>query len=249
VVQDTGRNVAYVIEKQYPVMSADPRLVTGATVVPEMTYDFAMEAFGNVHGADGGAIHPEALAMLAHTDIDTFVLNPETAAPENITHIHRFDPEPDGIEMAAVRPIPTALQVRSTKMFNRPGFLQTMSQWFADRGISVDQIFSSEVTISFTFTNGGVGDPVIAQFRQFLEEQYADDELELNVLRDRAALYCMGNNIAGVAPLAQMMKSLEIGGVKNIDFLTRGARESIIAIVDRKHAAAALASLHSECIH
>lgn len=247
-VQETGRSVAFVIEKQFPVMSADPRLVPEASVVPEMTPGFAMEAFGNVHGADGGAIHPEALAMLSHTGIDTYVLDPTRAEPGRITRIHRFDPQPGGIDMVAVKPVPTVVQVRSTKMFNRPGFLESMSEWFAGRGISVDQIFSSEVTISFTFANGGVGEEDIAAFQQFLAERYADDELSLHVRRDRAAIYCMGNNIAGVGPLSRMMQSLEQAGVTEIDFLTRGARESIIAIIDREQAAAALTAVHAGCV-
>jgi aspartokinase len=245
-VSESGHRVAYLIEKQEPIRSADPRAVSGTRVVERMTPELALEAFGSVHGADGGAIHPEALAMLAHSGIDTFVLNPSDES-RGITRIAPFDPPPTGAEIVAARPMPVSLQIRSTKMYGRPGFLETLTKWFSDRGISIDQVATTEVTVSFTFTNGGVGAERIGEFEAFLRQSIADDDLRLEAQRDRALLFCLGNNMDGLAPLARAVSALE-GARIPVHSLQRSTREVITLIVDGDRARDGLRALHEGCV-
>ncbi len=248
VAKQAGNNVAYLIEKRSPVLSADPALkLEGTRVVEHMTPHLALEVFGNVHGADGGAIHPDALQMLADAEVDTFVLNPADSHSGSITHIHPFDPSPGGIEMVAMRPMPLALRIRTTKMFGKPGFLKRVTDWFSARNISIDQVLTSEVTASFTFANGGVDDNVLQSFRSFLEDLYGKD-LGLDVIRDRALLFGLGNNISGIAPVTTLLHGLEQAGISHADFLMQSTREVITAVIPREMAAAALARIHESCI-
>jgi len=247
--QDAGERTAYIIEKQYPIKSADPRIVgERARTVEEMTYDLAMEAFGNVHGADGGVVHPQALAMLAHAGIDTFVLNPERATEGNITHIRREPPERRGIEIVASRRMPVAVRVQSTKMFGRPGFLERMSDWFAAHGISIDQVFTTEVTITFTFTNGGLRPGQIEEFQNAMQQEFADEDLALDVIRNKALVFCLGNDLRGLQPIADAVRALAEAGIEDIDSLVRSTRQVIAFTIDESQAEAALTALHRTCI-
>ncbi len=248
--QDAGERTAYIVEKQEPIKSADPRIIgERARTVEEMTYDLAMEAFGNVHGADGGVVHPQALAMLAHADIDTFVLNPARATEGNITRIHRFAPQPrGGIEIVASRRMPVAVRVQSTKMFGRPGFLERMSDWFAEHGISIDQVFTTEVTITFTFTNGGLRPGQIEEFQNAMQQEFADEELALDVIRNKALVFCLGNDLRGLQPIADAVRGIAEAGIEDVDSLVRSTRQVIAFTIDESQAEAALTALHRTCI-
>ncbi|MDD5026032.1 MAG: hypothetical protein PHH13_01505 [Candidatus Peribacteraceae bacterium] len=250
--KDAGEWVAYLVEKQYPIMSADPKHVgrDRATVIHDMTFALAMEAFGNTRGADGGAIHPQALSMLAEDDIDTLVFNPaEDPALNRITHIRRFDPQSNGIEIVAARKMPVALEMRSTKMFGQAGFLSTVTAWFAERGISIDQVTTSEVTVSFTFTNGDLKPQETEEFQTFLQEHFGPDRtLALSIIRDKTLLYCLGNNMKQSGPALSAVLALH-----NVDadirLISQGFNELVMTFaVDSDKALPALKRLHEVCI-
>ncbi len=245
--REIEERMAYLIEKRSPIRSADPHVIPSARVVGEMTYDLAMEAFGNIHGADGKAIHPEALAMLAHAGIETLVLNPSNVEA-GVTRIHAYEPEPRGIEIVASRPMPVALQVQSTKMFGSTEFAEQMSAWFSSRGISIDQIFATEVTITFTFTNDSMREIRAEEFQRYLATRFADHDLKLSVIKDRSLLFCLGNDLSGLASFEQIVRGLREAGVPDVDAITRSTRQVISFMVDHPIADAALKSLHHVCI-
>jgi aspartokinase len=236
VANDLGQQVAYIIEKEFPIMSDDPRKNDRARVIQEMTYALAMELFGNIRGADGGAIHPAALNMLAEDDIDTVVLNPrEELTANSSTYIHHYSPEPNGIEVIASRSVPVAIQVSSTKMFGKPGFFSAVSTWFTERSISIDQVSTSERTTSFTFNNGGFTDAVIHEFNEFLQSTFGpDEELGLEMLKDQSLVFCLGNNMQKTGPAARAALAIHLAGA-DIHFQTQGLNEQVMTyMVDSK---------------
>jgi len=246
VAKDLGHRVAYLIEKEWPIMSDDPRKNERARVIQEMTFTLAMELFGNTHGADGGAIHPDALNMLAEDDIDTVVLNPKyELRDDNSTYIHHYKPEPNGIEIIASREVPLAIQVSSTKMFGKPGFVGAVGTWFAEKDISIDQISTSERTTSFTFNNGAFDEPTLREFETFLQETFGpDDELALGVLRNQSLIFCLGNNMAKTGPAAQATMAIHLAGA-DIRFMTQGLNEQVMTfMIDERHTAKVREKLH-----
>lgn len=245
--QETGRRVAYLIEKTTPIMSADPKKIPQARVVPEMTYELAMEAFGDQRGADGGAVHPEALRMLAERDIPALVFNPRDE--RRMTHIHAYEPPPNGAEIVASRKMPIALEVQSIRMLGHAGFVHAVTQWFAERNIPIDQISTSEVTVSFTFSNGDLQEEKVKEFRAFLEERFGPSpDLKLTATRGKSLLFCMGNNMQqpGVARDA----TAALADVDaNIHFIAQGPNGRVMTfMVDAEKAPAALLRLHEVCI-
>jgi hypothetical protein len=91
-------------------------------------------------------------------------------------------------------------------------------------------------------------DADIEAFRTFLGEQFVDEDLSLRVLKNRAALYGMGDNIAETGAIVRMLGAIDSAGGGSIDFLMHGARESVIAVIDGQHAPQALAAVHAACI-
>lgn len=229
VANDLGEQVVYLIEKEYPIMSDDPRKNERARVIQEMTYTLAMELFGNIRGADGGAIHPDALNMLAENNIDTVVLNPrEELTEDSGTYIHHYVPEPNGIEIIASRSVPVAIQVSSTKMFGKPGFLSAVTTWFTEREISIDQVSTSERTTSFTFNNGGFTDEIVQDFNAFLQQTFGpDEELRLEMLKDQSLVFCLGNNMQKTGPAARAALAIHLAGA-DIHFQTQGLNEQVM---------------------
>ncbi|KKW39174.1 hypothetical protein A2454_03715 [Candidatus Peribacteria bacterium RIFOXYC2_FULL_55_14] len=248
--KDLGERVAYLIEKEYPIMSDDPKKNDRARVIREMTFALAMELFGNTRGADGGAIHPDALNMLAEDDIDTVVFNPaREQRDDSITYIHHYEPQPSGIEIIASRKVPLAIQVSSTEMFGKPGFLSAVTTWFADRKISIDQVSTSERTTSFTFNNGKFKEQILRDFETFLQDTFGpDEELKLEMLRDQALIFCLGNNMGQTGPASRATMAMHIAGA-DIHFMTQGLNEQVMTfMIDRAHVAEVRGKLHRLCI-
>lgn len=250
VAKDLGEQVAYLIEKEFPIMSDDPKKNDRAQIIREMTFALAMELFGNTRGADGGAIHPDALNMLAEDDIDTVVFNPaEEQTDENSTYIHHYDPEVNGIEIIASRKVPLAIQVSSTEMLGKPGFLSAVTTWFADRDISIDQVSTSERTTSFTFNNGAFDEPVMHEFEDFLQDTFGpDEELKLGMLKDQSLIFCLGNNMKQTGPASKATMAIHIAGA-DIHFMTQGLNEQVMTfMIDRELVAEVRDKLHRLCI-
>ncbi len=249
--KEAGHAALYLIEKKSPIMSTDPKKIPHARVVPQMTYELAMEAFGNQRGADGKAVHPEALRMLAEYDIPALVLNPRNEAAGNITHIHYFDPPPDGVDMVASRRMPIALEIQSIRMLGHAGFVHAVTQWFTEQNppISIDQISTSEVTLSFTFSNGDFPEEKVTAFKEFLEQRFGPSpDLKLSVTRDKSLLFCMGNNMKKPGVARDATAALTDADA-DIHFIAQGLNERVMTfMVDADKTSAALAALHKACI-
>lgn len=245
-----GVSVLYLKEGDTPVMSANPKMIPDTRVIHNMTPEFAMEAFGNKRGANGGAIHAKAIRMLAEHDLDAVVYNPEEDPDLNrITHIHRFDPPPNGVEMVASRQMPVAVEVQSIRMLGRSGFMHAMTEWFASRGISIDQISTSEVTVSLTFSNGDLPDALIQDFQTFLRDEMGlGSDLQLTVTQAKSLLFCLGNNMKKPGVARDATAALA-DAEADIHFIAQGLNERVMTfMVDADKAPAALARLHKICI-
>lgn len=238
--------LVYLVEKQTPIMSADPREIPEARVVRRMTPFLARELFGNTRGADAGALHPEALDLLAGDGIDIVVLNPnEAPRDDNITLINEFHPDPDGVEMVQWKPVPKAIQVATAAMIGRRGFEADLARWFTEQGVSLQHIATSEGSISYTFDHGTETDALVRDLRTFLEQQYGvDGGSVVREVDHLGAVYCLGNNMRCPGQAAKATLALHGAGV-NIRMITQGLNECVMAfLVDRDDAPRAVQALH-----
>ena len=236
----------YLIEKEYPIMSADPRKVPEARTVRRMTHFLARELFGNSRGARGSAVHPEALEMLASDDINIVVMNPEQEpTADNTTLIQDFEPQPNGVEIIASKAVPFALQISSSNIIGNLSFESDMAHWFASNGLQIQHTATSEGTVSYTFFEGECSDRVLNELRSHLEKEYGiSDKNTLSKLEDLSVIYCLGNNMRQHGQASRAAEALDLAEV-DIHFISQGLNESVMTfLVDAKDSEKAVQMLH-----
>ncbi len=246
--KQSGARIACLIEKDYPIMSADPRTIENTRIIERIKYKLALEIFGNqTSGADSQAIHAPALDVLAQNKVDIVVFNPDE--PESgATLIQDFDEEGiTGSEMIATRKIPDALLIESSKMIV-PGFLQEIGTWFNNRNISVVLPPSSQATMSLTFANGGPNADQVAEFEAFLKERYGDEHITLESIPGQTLVYCLGHDIKNSdARLRAELALHSIGVTPNMDM--KGYQQRVmIYSVDNDDADKTAVAFHKFCI-
>lgn len=239
--------VAYLIEKEFPIMSGDPRIVKWAKVVRQMTYDFAAEVFGSKYGADAGAVQEEALDILSRADIDAFIFNPNRMERCRISRISNdYHPTPNGAEMIGRKKVPNILQIKSNVM-NEEGIVDIFTQWFRENKVRIDHIATSSNTISFTFNNGDFSEDKRTDLERFLEQEYPE-RFTSRVLKDQALLYCMGNNMQRPGVALQATLGMLLSGA-DIHLITQGVNERVMVFaVDEDVSREALQKMHQTAV-
>jgi aspartate kinase len=129
------------------ILTADPRLVSGARPVELATYEEAAELA--YFGAQ--VLHPRAMQPCLKTKIPVLVKNSYNPQAPG-TRIVSVLPEKPAFPVRALtsRKNVTLVDIVSTRMVGQPGFLEGVFSAFARHGVSVDMVATSEVSISLT---------------------------------------------------------------------------------------------------
>ena len=240
---EARNKVVYLVEKEFPIMSADPRKVKAAKVLEHINAMFSAEAFGSVYGANAGAIQEEALDILAEAEVDTLVLNPKHIEEGKITRIHSFESDANRVEMVATKAAPYVLEITSRKM-NAEGIASYFLQWFEEKGVSIDHIFTTQKTIALTFNNGKVNETLISALETDLKEDPSDQHFSLNLRADQRMIFCMGNNMRRPGISAAASIACALGNI-NIKSITQGpSQQMMVYAVDDAEADLALQLIH-----
>lgn len=128
------------------VMSADPHVVKEARNIPAMSFGEAAELayFGS------RVLHPETLMPAMKTDVPVRVLN--TNRPEHPGTVIQRSPAPreNPVTSIAYKERQCVLTVSSPKMLAQPGYLSEIFGVAAKRGVVVDVVATSEISVSLT---------------------------------------------------------------------------------------------------
>lgn len=131
------------------VMSADPHVVKDARNIPAMSFGEAAELayFGS------RVLHPETLMPAMKTDVPVRVLN--TNRPEHPGTVIQRAPEPreNPVTSIAYKEHQCVLTVSSPKMLAQPGYLSEIFGVAAKRGVVIDVVATSEISVSLTATD------------------------------------------------------------------------------------------------
>ena len=246
--------VTYIIEKAMPIMSGDPLRIESARVVGRISYFLAKELFGNTHGANGAAVHPKAVEWLGEDAIPIVVHNPRDAAA-NATLIDDYAPKPNGVEIVAARKVPVAIEIRCTQMIGEPGFLAAVTAFFAEQQISIDQVATSEGSISLTFTEN-INEEVFGNLRHMLCWKFGErvdidrehEQVQIEVLRNKSLIFCLGNNMKTPGIASKATLALQLVGA-DVHLITQGLNECVMTfMIDDEKVSDALSLLHDFCI-
>jgi aspartokinase/homoserine dehydrogenase 1 len=225
------------------VLSADPKLVPGAFVLPQMTYEEAMEL--SYFGAK--VIHSATIAPAVARRIPILIKNTfNPLAPGTLISSKRAEPAE-----ALAKGITTVdglslLTLRGPGMVGVPGIAERLFRTLATKRVNIILISqaSSEHTICFAVRDVDAGRGIEAIEREFPHE--VRTRLMMTDHRPgQAILAVVGEGMKGRPGIAgKLFDSLGRNNI-NINAIAQGASErNISCVIDAAHQARALNAIH-----
>ncbi|MGZ5380440.1 MAG: lysine-sensitive aspartokinase 3 [Thermoanaerobaculia bacterium] len=212
------------------ILTADPRVVPAARLVPEVSYPEAAElAF---FGAK--VLHPATIRPAVARGIPVAVKN--SFRPECPGTVVRQDVPGNGVRAVAMRRGVTALFVGSPRMLLAHGYAAKVFSIFEKHGVPVDVIATSEVSISITVDEKAPLEGVVRDLSEFAE---------VSLLPHLAVVSVVGKGLRSTAGVA--FRVFGAVGDVNVVLISQGASDTNVTfVVDGNDAPEALRRLHRE---
>jgi aspartate kinase len=212
------------------ILTADPRLVPQARLVPEVSSAEAAElAF---FGAK--VLHPATIRPAVARGIPVVVRN--SFRPEGAGTVVRQDASGTGVRAIAMRKGVTALFVGSPRMLLAYGYAAKVFSVFERHRVSVDVIATSEVSISITVDEKAPLDGIVHDLSEFAE---------VSLLKHLAVVSVVGRNLRSTAGIA--VRVFAALGDVNVVLISQGASDTNMTfVVAEADAPEALRRLHKE---
>jgi aspartate kinase len=210
------------------LMTADPRIVPEARLVPEVSYAEASElAF---FGAK--VLHPATIRPAVAKDIPVRIRN--TSKPGNAGTAIRREASGTGVRALAARSGSAAIFVRNPRMLLSDGYASRVFGVFERHRVPVDVIATSEVSISTTVDGSAPIEAIVQDLSRFCE---------VEVIRSLAVVSVVGSKLRATPGIAA--KAFAALGEINVVMISQGASETNLTfVIDEKDASAALRRLH-----
>jgi len=217
------------------ILSADPRIVPDAHLLAEASYHEAAElaAFG------AKVLHPATQSPLVDAGIPCWVLN--SFAPERPGTRIVAGARPTFVGNSPVRSIAwkrgiTIINVRAPRRLGAVEFLQQLFGVFANHGVAVDVLASSEVNVSVTIDGSSERTGLLRDLQNLGT---------VTVLDGRAIVAVIGVDLRGSRGLSARL----FHAVRdvNIEVISQGASEiNVTFVVREEDGPAAVKALHRE---
>jgi len=212
------------------MLTADPRVVSQARLIPEIRFDEAAElaTFG------ARVLHPSTIAPAVRRGIPVYVLN--SVSPEGRGTRITGDAPRHAVTAVAARGSVTVLRVSAPRMLLAHGFLRAVFDVFERWRTSVDVVATSEVSVSVTLDEPTALDELVVELRRL-----GDVAIE----RDRAVVAIVG---AGIGDRGDCMgRALAALGTLRVHMVSLGAtRINLTVVVDGDAMHDAVRALHHE---
>lgn len=217
------------------IMTADPRLVPDARVLPVASHIEAAElaTFG------AKVLHPSTQAPLVEARIPCIVLNSFAPERPGTTILSGVRPAPLGdspVRSISWKKGVTVVNVRAARMLGAVGFLRQLFEIVERHDASVDVIATSAINISFTLES-----------QDDLPSLVADLETlgEVTVYEGRAIVAVVGVGLRGTRGLSGRL----FGAMQpvNVEMISQGASEiNVTLVVKEEDGPEAVRLLHAE---
>ncbi len=214
------------------MMTADPRVVARARVIPAISFEEASELayFG------ARVLHPLTLAPAVEKGIPVRIRNsrkPEEPGTEVRTSA---PPSPSRVRSIAFKKGIATVDMNTSRMLMESGFLKTLFEVFARHETPVDMVSTSEVSVSVTVDDVSR----LSDIRRDLEAL-----AEVEVGEDRAIVCLVGQDLKFAPGLAaRIFRAVE---QINILMISQGAsRRNVSFVVEEKDVEEAVRALHRE---
>jgi aspartokinase/homoserine dehydrogenase 1 len=224
------------------VLSADPRIVPAAFVLPQMTYEEAMEL--SYFGAK--VLHSATIAPAVAKRIPILIKN--TFRPDAPGTLISRQAQDDGRLAKGITAVGdlALLTLRGPGMVGVPGVAGRVFGTLASKGVSVVLISqaSSEHTICFSVRSADASRAVEA-IRQEFQFEFHEQSMQVDVRTDQAILAVVGEGMKGRPGVAgKVFDSLGRQNI-NISAIAQGASErNISCVIDAAQQVRALNAIH-----
>jgi aspartate kinase len=214
------------------MLTADPRLIPEAQLVPQLSFSEASELayFG------AKVLHPATILPAMARNIPVRILNSRN--PEARGTLITASRPSSGLPLTAVasKRNVTVVDIASTRMLMAHGFLHKLFGVFEHHATSVDVVTTSEVSVSVTVDDTRRLSRVIDDLSAFADVTRQDD---------MAALCVVGEGIQGDAMfVSRLLRAL---GPVPIRMLSQAAeRRNITIVIPDSDLPGALARVHTE---
>jgi len=212
------------------VLTCDPRVVPAAKPIEVLGYDEAAELAA--YGAK--VLHPATILPAVELGIPVTVRN--SMVPEGrYTTISRGSASGRPATALASRGPVTVITVRTPRMLGGSGFLAKIFEAFGRRGVSVDLVATSEVSVSATVDGSAAIDELVGDLKGLGE---------VMVERDRAVVAVVGERLLKTPGVAG--RAFAAIGDIGVQMISLGANEiNLSLVVERASAPEALRRLHA----
>jgi aspartokinase/homoserine dehydrogenase 1 len=225
------------------ILSADPRAVSGALVIPQMSYEEAMEL--SYFGAR--VLHASTIAPAVKRRIPIVIKNsrnPSAAGTRISHHIDRWKGAAKGL--ASIDGC-TLLTLRGLRMVGVPGTAERLFRALASHGVNVILISqaSSEHTICFAVNSVDIPAATAAVHEAFRYE-FGEGMMSLERKPHQTILAVVGDGMQGTPGVSgRIFQALGRNSI-NVSAIAQGASERNVSIViDANRSIAALNVIHS----
>ncbi|HEY2434861.1 MAG TPA: lysine-sensitive aspartokinase 3 [Vicinamibacterales bacterium] len=214
------------------MLTADPRVVNDAEVVPRLSFAEAAELayFG------AKVLHPSTIFPAVARNIPVRILNSHRPEAKG-TLITADAPSIDRpfAALACKRGI-TILDITSTRMLMAHGFLRQVFEVFDRFATAVDVVTTSEVSVSVTIDDNRRGPDIVAALLEFADVTVEEQMALLAVVGDRLTMHS--------ALAARVIGALTAFPLRMIS--QAASRRNVTIVLPEASLAAAMTHLHRE---
>ena len=222
------------------MFTADPRVVPSARLLTGLHYDEAQE----LASAGSSVLHPRCISPVRDSDIPIFIRStatPEIAGTVISSVTEEVEPQVKGI---CIRDGLTLISMTTVGMWHEVGFMAKAFAAFAENGVSVDLVSTSEtnVTVSIDTSDGMLADDVEEALVYDLEKL-----CRVSVISKCSAVSLVGRKIRTIMP--RMGPALEVFEEERIHLVSQAANDlNLSFVVDRQQGPRLVSKLHASII-
>jgi diaminopimelate decarboxylase/aspartate kinase len=222
------------------MFTADPKVVPSARLLLALRYDEAQE----LASAGSKVIHPRCISPARDSGIPMFIrstTHPDIAGTVISPVTEEVEPEVKGI---CIRDGLTLVSMTTVGMWHEVGFLAKAFAAFAENGVSVDLVSTSEtnVTVSIDSADGMLTDDVEEALVHDLEKL-----CHVNVISNCSAVSLVGRKIRTIMP--RMAPALEVFEEERIHLMSQAANDlNLSFVIDKQQGPRLVRKLHTSII-
>jgi len=222
------------------MFTADPRVVPSARLLMALHFDEAQE----LASAGSSVLHPRCISPARDNGIPLFIrstTSPEIKGTVISSVTEELEPQVKGI---CIRNGLTLISMTTVGMWQEVGFLAKAFAVFADNGVSIDLISTSEtnVTVSIDTSDGMLADDVEEALVYDLEKL-----CHVSLISNCSAVSLVGRKIRTIIP--RMAPVLEVFEEERIHLMSQAANDlNLSFVVDKQQGPRLVSKLHASII-